>query len=731
MPRPTLLVLLALAACSRRDPPQPAPSPYVNAKLCAGCHAAIARSYSQTGMARAFQDARPGPAFTTAQPYYHRASDRYYEMVVRGGKLYQRRFQRDPSGAAANVYEKEAHYVLGSGHHSRTFLHRASDGRLLEMPLAWYAPTRPGGSGFWAMNPGYDRPDHRAFRRAISHECMSCHNGYPEFARPPSQEDAPMFPAALPQGIDCQRCHGPGRAHVEAAQRKDTANIGASILNPAKLPRDRQMEVCLQCHLESTSRALPYSIIRYGRRPFSYRPDEPLASHVLHFERADAAQEDRFEIAHAAYRLRKSACFAASRMTCTTCHDPHQARRGAGAVAHYRAACQGCHARAHRATEDCTACHMPRRRTDDVVHVVMTDHYIQRRKPARDLLAPLAEQRDSEETAYRGPVVPYYPASLAGADQLYEAAAQVAEGANLTEGIAKLQSAIAAHKPGEARFYYELAKAQERAGEAARAVSLYEEALRRRPDYDAAMRGLALARKEMRDYTGAAAALQGATSVAAATLRGEVLLLAGKTAEAEAVLRPAVVRDPDDPDARSNWAQALLALGRNEDSIRELKEALRIDPAHPVANNNLANALTAAGRFDQAERYYRLAIEIRPKYAEAHFNYGSALASRERFVEAERELKSAAALDPSLAAAHNNLGNLAGMRGRHAQAAGHFRRAIAADPALASAHLNLAVSLSASGGSEAEVVEHLRVAAASGDREVRGAAQRALAAMGR
>jgi hypothetical protein len=32
---------------------------------------------------------------------------------------------------------------------------------LVELPLAWYAD----GGGLWAMNPGYDRPDHMGFRR--------------------------------------------------------------------------------------------------------------------------------------------------------------------------------------------------------------------------------------------------------------------------------------------------------------------------------------------------------------------------------------------------------------------------------------------------------------------------------------------------------------------------------------------------------------------------------------
>ena len=34
--------------------------------------------------------------------------------------------------------------------------------------------------GYWAMNPGYDRPDHEGFRRPISYDCMFCHNAYPK-----------------------------------------------------------------------------------------------------------------------------------------------------------------------------------------------------------------------------------------------------------------------------------------------------------------------------------------------------------------------------------------------------------------------------------------------------------------------------------------------------------------------------------------------------------------------
>ena len=90
----------------------------------------------------------------------------------------------------------------------------------------------------------------------------------------------------------------------------------------------------------------------------------------------------------------------------------------------------------HTRSGDCVDCHMPKRRTDDVVHVVMTDHYIQRRKPSRDLLAPLNERRETDENAYRGEVDLYYPTTLPeGPDRdLYLAVAQVSQKSNLSKG---------------------------------------------------------------------------------------------------------------------------------------------------------------------------------------------------------------------------------------------------------------------------------------------------------
>src|SRR5262249_47826393 len=146
---------------------------------------------------------------------------------------------------------------------------------LEQAPVAWYVEN----GGHWAMNPGYDRPDHFDFRRRIDQECFFCHNAYPEIEAAGGREL--FLRGAIPEGIDCQRCHGPGAEHMKNAR---AGKAPSAILNPARLSRDRQLELFFQCHLESPSRRLPYAIRRYGRGIFSYRPGEPLEGYILHFD---------------------------------------------------------------------------------------------------------------------------------------------------------------------------------------------------------------------------------------------------------------------------------------------------------------------------------------------------------------------------------------------------------------------------------------------------------------
>src|SRR5262249_21140547 len=152
--------------------------------------------------------------------FYHAASDTYFTMPERDGKYYQRRYQIGFQGKETNVDEKQIDFVMGSGAHARTFLHRTQSGALQELPLGWYAES----GGTWAMSPGYDRADQPNSRRSISYECMFCHNNYPEIPanRDPLRGD-PMFTREIPEGIGCHRCHGAGQRHIEVARAGGSA----------------------------------------------------------------------------------------------------------------------------------------------------------------------------------------------------------------------------------------------------------------------------------------------------------------------------------------------------------------------------------------------------------------------------------------------------------------------------------------------------------------------------
>jgi tetratricopeptide (TPR) repeat protein len=684
---------------------------YAEASSCGGCHEGIARTYALTGMGRSFARVRSGAKgvadFSNRNRLHHVASNRHYTMIERDGRLYQRRHEIGVDGNESNVLEVEAHYVIGSGNHARTFLHRTADGRLRQLPVTWYTER----GGYWAMSPGYDRPAHLDFRRPIVEDCMSCHNGYP-----PAVEDegsGPRFLEPLEEGIDCQRCHGPGQAHIDAVLSSDYDAARRAIVNPANLDRDRQLETCLQCHLESTSSPLPFQIRRYEQPAFSYTPGEPLADYFIRFDHAPGSGwDDKFEVAGHAYRLRKSACFQQSGMTCVSCHDPHDVPRGSAAVKHYVSACQSCHTDVHRdavpraagtrasgasgSTPSCLDCHMPKRRTDDVVNVVMTDHYIQRKPTVTSLLVP-GEETDFAHNAYRGEVVLYYPPTLPSTPEndLYVALAQVQQGSNLSAGIPRLEHAIARHKPARPDFYYELARAHAKTSNHEAVIRWCEEALRRDSGFAPALKELAGAAMALGRTSQAAEALERAVAIrprdadALADL-GNVYLQQNQLDAAEKNLQQALALDP--MLSRANNSRGLTALGKGQPEAAErfFRAAVLHQPDLAEAQNNLGNLLAGRKAYAEAAYHFERAIRANPAYAEARHSYGLILALMHNYPKAVTELREAAKLARQPAAARVDLGDVLATMGRHGEARREYERAASetSDPEIRRAALD-------------------------------------------
>lgn len=675
------------------------PAGFVDAKQCAACHAEIAKRYAATGMARSFFRLRPSTEageFREPRAFYHAASDRHYETRVEKGRYFLLRYQI-LQGRRINLVEKEIHYVLGSGNHARSYIHRATDGRLIQLPLTWYT----GAARYWDMSPGYDRPDHLDFRREIDFECFGCHNAYPEIEAGADRYGMPArFPGRMPEGIDCQRCHGPGERHIAAARKTGSATVRDSIVNPARLSPSLQREICMQCHLETTSSPLPHSILRHDAGWFSYRPGSPIQTWALFFDHPDdSAQREKFEVVSSVYRLRKSACFqgSADRMTCTTCHDPHSPARGEDAHRRYDQACMNCHTglRQH-ATAKCAGCHMPKRPAGDAPHVVMTDHLVQR--------SPASGGAPSQES-YRGAVKLYYPESPANDPEaeLYEAVAQVRDQSNLAGGIPHLERAIRENEPRTGFFHFELAEALRHAGRPVEAAAGYREALRRTGVRAGWHLGLAHALSAAGDLKGAVRAAEEGRSRwpadrSLANLLGDLYRQAGRTAEAIRILQGVPL---ELPEAANNLGVALSAAGRTAAAQQAFEEAIRHRPDAASAHNNLAVLLFREQHTEAALHHAETAARLAPKDLPGRLTYATVLARLGRYNQAGAEWESALAIDPNQAETHMNLGSVRRGNGDVTAAIRHYRRAVELKPELAQAHFFLAVCLEQTGDTPA------------------------------
>jgi predicted CXXCH cytochrome family protein len=160
-------------------------------------------------------------------------------------------------------------------------------------------------------------------------------------------------------GISCERCHGPGRGHVQAQENstaaKATRAAGSAIVSPAKLSSQRRAEICGQCHGgHGAPEALP---------AFSYVPGQPLANYI---NLAVSSKEVVDVHGHQVELLARSKCFQASPdMTCSTCHDIHKSESNLAVLSQR---CLGCHkvemTETHSKvgsglTSNCVDCHMP------------------------------------------------------------------------------------------------------------------------------------------------------------------------------------------------------------------------------------------------------------------------------------------------------------------------------------------------------------------------------------
>ncbi len=249
-------------------------------------------------------------------------------------------------------------YAFGSGHHATTFVtltDRTPDHpAMVEHRLTVYAhrdtPDITPGQG---AARGPNRPGMglgaAATRPRLTLKCFECHTTVMSDRGPLALDEATMIP-----NVGCERCHGPGRAHVQAARRGAGEAALTMPFGLGNWTAADELRLCGACH------RLP----EMGD-PAVIRPDNPA---IVRFQPVG---------------LMQSACYRKSKgtLSCSTCHDPH-AKTSTDLPA-YEAACLSCHRGPSQTPckvspeTGCVGCHMPRR--DATRGMMMTDHWIRSR----------------------------------------------------------------------------------------------------------------------------------------------------------------------------------------------------------------------------------------------------------------------------------------------------------------------------------------------------------------
>jgi len=189
-----------LAAKPGANPPSR--DDYVGDQICAGCHGEKVSSFHQTAhyLTSRLPDKQsilgsftPGTdAFTTSNP----------DLSFRIEATKDGFFQTAVEGISPYTTERTERFglVIGSGGKGQTYLYWKED-QLFQLPISYWNELG------WVNSPGY-RDGIANFNRPVIPRCLECHATYFDATPPPPNR---YKVTGFLLGIDCEKCHGPGR----------------------------------------------------------------------------------------------------------------------------------------------------------------------------------------------------------------------------------------------------------------------------------------------------------------------------------------------------------------------------------------------------------------------------------------------------------------------------------------------------------------------------------------
>lgn len=561
---------------------------YVGITVCKSCHGNVHDTYIHTGMGQSFANAtrqKSAAEFGKHALVYDTASNFYYRPFWRHDSLMVKEYRLDGEDTIHQRTEWIA-YIVGSGQHTNSHM-VDFNGYVYQAPITYYTQK-----GRWDMAPGFSGGFNSRFSRLINMECMTCHN-----ALPTHDIGSVNRYGRVPQGIDCERCHGPGELHVktkmsgllvDTSQRPDF-----TIVNPADLPVHAQMNICQRCHLQGVA------VLNQGKFWDDYKPGMDLSEVMQVFlpKYKGEGAEDVFLMASHVERLKKSACYQAGKLSCINCHNPHVSVKATG-INHFNAACINCHNSpnepactspiAHRnAVNDnnCSACHMPASKAIDIPHVAITDHYI--RVPDKQ------EEEVNTESTLRFVGLQCMTDSNASALTMARGYLRMYEGFSdrpsyLDSAWQYLQNAtgvsLLERLPALVQYYY------------------------LKEDYTAIA--------AMQDEINPTAVKEPFTVYR----MGDALLQTGQLAASEPWLSRAKSLMPRHPEFLNKWGSYLIYANRFEEAAQVFEKILSLQPKYVPALSNLGTLKINTGEDSAGIALLQQAIRLNPDYQLAYFN---------------------------------------------------------------------------------------------------------------
>lgn len=381
---------------------------YVGIDKCRECHSAQHSTFVHTGMGLSFADAsmeKSSAVFDQTSLVYDSISDLYYFPYWKDSLFYVSEF-RLQGGDTVHRLDVEVDYIVGSGQHTNSHL-IATNGYIYQAPITYYVQK-----GKWDLAPGFENGNNSRFSRILDSECISCHNSMPKMENSSKRKFT-----SIGQGIDCERCHGPGQLHVQQRENGGRVSEGEdyTIVNPKNLSWERQIDLCQRCHLQGLN------ILKEGKEFTDFKPGMKLSDVFEIYLPKFNGESNHFDMANHSERFQMSECFIqgnseALDFTCISCHNPHVSVKITQADA-FNSTCINCHesksecsaSEIDRAAEDdnCVSCHMPKSGSIDIPHVSVHDHYIRvpenenRELKNGDLVGLYAVNNADPETYYK------------------------------------------------------------------------------------------------------------------------------------------------------------------------------------------------------------------------------------------------------------------------------------------------------------------------------------------